>query len=236
MGEILTVEFGVNPVEAESVSVDRRGRNMSRRSGQERRFKKALSWPIVLCFFLTAILSGFLFSPTASAAGLPLTAGNVTFSINDYGVITNEISWNMLTQTHMVYKSYFTIYHDAYPSGGGSTDVATGYGSGTGDFTVDEANVYIEDDLVQETYSSFTQTGVAGVSNDLKIYQSAYSKAGEEWAILVWKLENIFGQDINNLRVGMNYRNRLENTPVTDVDQWNAGDSKFYIKDDPTGS
>ncbi|TET90324.1 MAG: VWA domain-containing protein [Methanomassiliicoccales archaeon] len=209
---------------------------MRKGSGQGRGVAKALSWPIVLGFFLTAILSGFLFSPTASAAGLPLTAGSVTFSINDYGVITNEVSWNMQVETHMIYKSYLIIYHDAYPSGGGNTDVATGYGSGTGDFTIDEPNVWVQFDSIQETYSSFTQTGVSGVSNDLKIYQTAYSKAGEDWAILVWKLENIYGQDINDLRVGMNFRTRLDNTPGDDVDYWNAGDSIYYIEDETTGT
>lgn len=182
------------------------------------------------------IFSGLLSFPNASAAGLPLTVGNVQFSINDFGVITNEISWKWVTQTHFVYKSYLTIAHSAYPVGGGSTDVANGYGSGTGDFTVDEPNVYIQSDTVQEIYSSFTQTGVAGVSNDLKIYQKAFSKENENWAILMWKLENIYGTDINDLRVGMNFRTRVDDSPGNDLDAWNAADSMYYIEDTATGN
>ena len=182
------------------------------------------------------IFSGLLSFPNASAAGLPLTVGNVQFSINDFGVITNEISWKWVTQTHFVYKSYLTIAHSAYPVGGGSTDVANGYGSGTGDFTVDEPSVYIQSDTVQEIYSSFTQTGVTGVSNDLKIYQKAFSKENENWAILMWKLENIYGTDINDLRVGMNFRTRIDDSPGNDLDAWNAADSMYYIEDTATGN
>lgn len=214
----------------------RRGRKLRAKRGQEREVPRALSWSIVLAFVLSAILSGFLFAPPASAAGLPLTNGNVRFSINDYGVITNEIEWNLITQSHMIYKSYFTIYHSAYPSGGGSTDVANGYGSGTGDFTIDEVNIYLQTGPIQETYSSFTQTGVSGVSDDLKIFQRAYSKANANWVILLWKVENIFGQDITNLRIGMNFRTRLDNSPGDDVDYWNGGDSIYYIEDGPTGT
>ncbi len=182
------------------------------------------------------VFSGLMTFPNASAAGLPLTTGNVKFSINDFGVITNEIDWNWITQSHFIYKSYLTITHSAYPFGGGSTDVATGYGSGTGDYTVDEVNVYIQSGTIQETYSSFTQTGVTGVSNDLKIYQTAFSKENEDWAILMWKLENIYGTDINDLRVGMNFRTRIDNSPGDDLDAWNATDSMYYIEDTATGS
>lgn len=182
------------------------------------------------------VFSGLMTFPNASAFGLPLTVGNVKFTINDFGVITNEINWKYITQSHFVYKSYLTITHSAYPSGGGSTDVATGYGSGTGDYTVDEANVYIQSDTVQEIYSSFTQTGVTGVSNDLKIYQTAFSKENEDWAILMWKLENIYGTDINDLRVGMNFRTRINDSPGDDLDAWNAADSMYYIEDTATGN
>jgi hypothetical protein len=197
---------------------------------------KTVAGPVAVVLFLVTIFSGLMTFPNASAAGLPLTVGNVQFTINDFGVITNEISWNWATQTHFVYKSYLTILHDAYPVGGGGTDVATGYGSGTGDFTVDEANVYVQSNTVQETYASFTQTGVAGVSNDLKIYQTAFSKEGEDWAILVWKLENIYGTDISGLRVGMNFRTRLADSPGDDIDYWNAADSMYYIEDSTTGT
>ncbi len=203
---------------------------------RKQEISKTISLSTVLILFLTTIFSGLLFMPTAEAAGLALSTGNVEFSVNDYGVITNDIAWNLVTQTHIIHKSYLTIYHDAYPSGGGGAEVANGYGSGTGDFTVDETNVYIENEVVQETYSSFTQTGVTGVSNDLKIYQRAYSKASQDWAIVMWDVENIYGQDILDLRVGMNFRVRIADTPGDDIDHWNAADSIYYLEDSTTGA
>ncbi|MCK4443936.1 MAG: lamin tail domain-containing protein, partial [Thermoplasmata archaeon] len=156
--------------------------------------------------------------------------------LSDIGVITNEVFWNYITQTHLIYRNYLTIYHDAYPSGGGNTEVASGYGFGGGDFTVEEPNTYLHSGSTQETYSSFIQTGVSGVSNDLRIYQRAFSKEGEDWAVLMWKLENIYGQDIYDLRVGMNFRTRIADTPANDIDYWNAADSTYYVVDSPTGS
>ncbi len=197
---------------------------------------KVVPWPVLFLLVTVTVFSGILYVPNASAAGLPLTVGNVDFTINDFGVITNAIGWNWITQTHIVYKSYLSIWHSAYPSGGGSTDVATGYGSGTGDFTVDEANVYIQSDTIQEIYSSYTQTGVTGVTGDIKIHQRAFSRQGENWAILVWKVENIYGTDITDLNVGMNFRTRLDDSPGDDIDYWDAANSMFYMEDQPTGT
>jgi hypothetical protein len=209
---------------------------LKRRSAPKKKFLKVIPWPILTVLLSVTIFSGILNPPNVRAGGLPLTVGKVQFTINDYGVITNSIAWNWITQTHFVYRSYLALYHDAYPTGGGGTDIATGYGTGTGDFTVDEPNVYLQSDTVQETYSSFTQTGVSGVSNDLKIYQTAFSQEAENWAILKWKIENVYGTDITDLRVGMNFRTRIDDTPMDDVDQWNSIDSVYYIEDSTTGS
>jgi hypothetical protein len=197
---------------------------------------QAISWPIVAVLILVAVLSGIVFSPTAKAINLPLTVSNVDFSISDYGVITNSIAWNFLGQTHILFKSFLAIAHDDYPLGGGATDVATGFGGPSGDFIVDEPNVYIQSDTIQETYASFTQTGVKGVANDLKIYQRAIAKQNEDWTVLVWKLENIYGQDIYDLRVGMNFHTKIHSTHGDDLDHWNAGDSTYYIEDTTTGA
>ncbi|MFQ6061377.1 MAG: hypothetical protein ACE5KV_08845, partial [Thermoplasmata archaeon] len=208
----------------------RRGRNSRAKTW------KAVSWPVLMALILVSILSGFLFSPPVSATALPLTVGNVDLSIEDYGVLPPSISWNYITQTHLVFGSYLAIYHDAYPAGGGGTDIATGYGAGTGDFTLEEQNVYLQSDTVQETYSSFTQTGVSGVSNDLRIYQRAFSSKGEDWVIIMWKLENIYGKDINDLRVGMSFHTKLDSTSGDDIDNWNAVDSIYYIEDESSGT
>lgn len=185
---------------------------------------------------IVAAFSGILLPPNTSAADIFMSAGNVTFGLSDFGVIGSDISWNWISQTSGITASYLTIHHSTYPSGGGNTEVATGYGFISGDFTVDENNTYLENGVVQETYSSFTQTGVTGVANDLKIYQNAFSTEGEDWAIIKWKLENIYGQDIFDLRVGMNFKTRLANTPLDDVDGWNATDSIYFLTDSGTGS
>ncbi|MCK5292300.1 MAG: VWA domain-containing protein [Thermoplasmata archaeon] len=209
----------------------------SRRAhNQSDQASKAISISIVIILATMTTLSGSLFLPTAQAAGLALSVGNVDFSVNDFGVITNDIAWNWVTQSHFVYKSFLTIYHSAYPSGGGSTEVANGYGSGTGDFTIDEPNIYIENGAVQETYASFRQTGVTGVSDDLKIYQRAYTEQDQDWAIIMWEIENIYGQDILDLRVGMNFRVRIADTPGDDIDYWDAGLATYSILDVTTGT
>ncbi|UCD91753.1 MAG: hypothetical protein JSV43_05795 [Methanobacteriota archaeon] len=153
------------------------------RSGRLFNTRRAISLHLALVVITVAALSGIINPPNTRADDINLSAGNVTLTLSDYGVITNEIAWNMLSQTHIVYDSYLTIHHDAYPVGGGSTEVASGYGVGGGDFTVDEMNIYLQSGTTQETYSSFTQTGVTGVSNDLRIFQRAYSKENEDWAI-----------------------------------------------------
>jgi hypothetical protein len=215
--------------------IRRREQGSGGRPEFKKRVSRVASWPLVLLLLFLAIFSGILSSPTASGWNLPLEAGKVTFTINDYGVITSEIFWNMTPQTHTENRSHLTIHHDAYPPGGGDS-VASGYGPGTGDFTVDIANFYIREGLVQETYSSFTQTGVFGVSNDLKIHQRAFSKEGEDWAIVMWRVENIYGQDIHDLRIGMNFHTRIDNTPGDDIDYWNAVDSMYYIQNDTVGN
>ena len=86
---------------------------------QSNQASKAISISIVIILATMTTLSGSLFLPTAQAAGLALSVGNVDFSVNDFGVITNDIAWNWVTQSHFVYKSFLTIYHSAYPSGGG---------------------------------------------------------------------------------------------------------------------
>ncbi|MEE9116947.1 MAG: hypothetical protein V3U09_08645, partial [Thermoplasmata archaeon] len=51
---------------------------------------KVVPWPIMIVLLSVTVFSGLMTFPNASAAGLPLTVGNVKFSINDFGVITNE--------------------------------------------------------------------------------------------------------------------------------------------------
>ncbi len=236
MGAGFSIEETGSPCLRQRSRVGRWGRKLRGKPELKKKILKSIPWPILFVLFTVTVFSGILYMPNASAAGLPLTAGNVQFTINDFGVITNDITWNWVTQTHFVYKSYLTIWHSAYPSGGGSTEVANGYGSGTGDFTINEANVYLQTGTIQEIYSSYTQTGVTGVANDLKIYQTAFSKENENWAILIWKVENIYGTDINDLRIGMNFRTRLDDTPGDDIDYWNAADSMYYVEDQATGN
>jgi Ca-activated chloride channel family protein len=204
----------------------------------KRRITNALSWPLVFFLLLVTIFSGIFLSPTSKAGGLGLGFGNVRFTIEDHGVISGGITWPFpfRPQADIINNSYLTIYHDAYPSGGGNLDVASGYGFGTGDFTVVEQNAWVQWEAFQVIYSSFTQTGVSGVSNDLNIFQRAFSEDGGDWAIVMWKLVNIYGQDIYDLRVGMNFQTRIGNTPGDDIDHWNAADSIYYVEDGPTGS
>ncbi len=198
--------------------------------------RRAISLHVALVVLTVAALSGIIIPPNTRAGDISLSAGNVTLTLGDSGVITNDVAWNMITQTSMITGSYLTIHHSAYPSGGGNAEVASGFGALVSDFTMDENNTYLEDKQVQEVHSSFTQTGVSGVSNDLKIHQNAFSKENEDWAIIMWKLENIYGQDIFDLRVGMSFKTRVNNTATNDVDHWNAGDSIYYFTDDPVGT
>ena len=206
--------------------------------GFRRGISRAASWSVVFVLLLVAIPSALYFSPTSSAGSIFLSIGNVKYTIEDHGVITGGIGWptTFQPQTDITNNSYLTIHHDAYPSGGGNFDIASGYGIGTGDFTVVDENAWVQWETFQETYSSFTQTGVSGVSNDLYISQRAFSQEGEDWAIVMWRLLNIYGQDISDLRVGMNFRTMINNTPGDDIDHWNAADSIYYVEDGPTGT
>ncbi|MCK4444510.1 MAG: hypothetical protein KAW09_08200, partial [Thermoplasmata archaeon] len=148
--------------------------------------RRAISLHVALVVLTVAALSGIIIPPNTRAGDISLSAGNVTLTLGDSGVITNDVAWNMITQTSMITGSYLTIHHSAYPSGGGNAEVASGFGALVSDFTMDENNTYLEDKQVQEVHSSFTQTGVSGVSNDLKIHQNAFSKENEDWAIIMW--------------------------------------------------
>jgi hypothetical protein len=149
-----------------------------------------------------------------------------------------------------------------YNHGPASYGIADSVDSGVGqyhndvsnsDFNVksEDANIrlVIDDNTMQKSYCSFTQVGdynvePIGVSNDVRIHQTAWTLSDKDWAIIEWKVQNLNGSDLTDVNIGFmcwvtgNVNDGWQSEKGVggdkgdDIDYWDSMDDIYYVRDD----
>ncbi len=201
---------------------------------------------LISLFIVTSLVMGALFvafSPMISHVEgadsfLELNAGNITLPLSDIGRFGDvRVDTGAGTLIPLLDGSqYFFLYHDEYYDAV-DPDVAALYPGllfEDGDFDVipgDEAMTLEETGGTQEIYGTFTEWRITD-PDDVRIHQTAWTQEGAFWAIIEWKIHNIYGSDLTGAMAGIRLCSNFEDDwNVDDWDNWDAGNSIYYYTD-----
>jgi len=213
---------------------------------------------LVLGAFFFALLSSI---PNARAGYVDHTVGNLdVIALTDWGSLGRQIHYGGVPQI----VGYFDgmgnynamaglIFDQANYNHGNPDGLADYFGSGWGlnrdplpDFNVTalDTSIYFEvdDGTTQKSYTTFTQVnskGTIGVMNDVRIHQTAWTVLNQDWAVIEWKVQNIWGLDLTGVNVafGAEIADPLFGLGPggdgnDDIDNWDMLDSIYYVQDD----
>jgi hypothetical protein len=232
-----------------------------RRFGRSRKMRASVITAILVSALFIAMPSNL---PTAKADFVNHDVGNLDLvALNDWGSMGYPIEYNSVQQivgyaiaggaawAGLMFDQ--NSYDHVLP--GIALADSFDSGQGTTRFTYPDFNVTaldtpisfeINDGTTQKSHASYTQvdsTGSIGVSNDVRIHQTAWTLSGEDWAIIEWKVENILGTDITNVNIG--FGAIISGLPGfigddigvggdegDDVDSWDAANDTYMVTDD----
>jgi hypothetical protein len=237
----------------------------------KRRFGSRSVSPLALSIMLV-LSSLFAFVTTvpdnAAAGTVSHNVGNLDFELTDYGRILGSLSWMGVRQTPMFQASvppfgsinddsWIGLFDDQQAYNQATPDIADSfnelspaYPAPADDYTVtpsDTAIYFMEDTpTFQQSRASYTNTGTSSDNYDLRVTQTAWSSAGDNFAIIEYKITNIKGGNIQNLEVGFHFYSSMYfyngimsawdfggvgGDGGDDVDFWDAALDAYYVAD-----
>jgi len=197
--------------------------------------------------------------PYAKADYVNHNVGNLDMlGLTDWGSIGRPIQYNGVDQTAL-WPGFPSaglaglIFDQAAYNHFSPTGIADFYDSGFGtkradypDFNVTmfdtPIHFWINNGTIQKSIASFTQVdtlGGIGVAYDARVHQTAWTIANGDWAIIEWRIENIWNADLVNVNVGFGVEISTMFTDGSpggdygdDIDYWNPITSTYYVRDD----
>lgn len=203
---------------------------------------------ISLCIIVAMVLSSMfglitLEVPTASAQTVEIShdAGNLDFNVNNHATLPFCIKHNGIQQSDTaggwLDDTYFFFDQSQYDHAGVG-DIATGDIPPAPDdpefeTTVDDVSLsLLENGVVDKSFGSFTKVkDIKGQANDIRLFQSAWSKQGEDWGIIQWTIQNLYDTNLTSVRFGLKFHACVDGDNADDKAYWVPLDKVYYIKD-----
>jgi hypothetical protein len=168
--------------------------------------------------------------------------GNLTFKVDNHGTIPFNIKYLGVQQSDaedgFIDDTFFFFdQSEYYHSGVG--DIATGRegppGGGPPEFDSEVSDVpltLVEDGVVDKSSGSFTKVAnINGQTDDVRIFQNAWTKQWEDWGIIQWNALNLQSIDLSEVRMGLKIYACTGGDNWDDKAHWNPQENVFYIKD-----
>ncbi|UCE73094.1 MAG: VWA domain-containing protein [Methanomassiliicoccales archaeon] len=208
--------------------------------------KRSLSVYIIVTLVLSNLF-GFipLTIPISSAAIIELShdAGNLDFNVDNYATLPFCIKHNNIQQSDdaggWIDHTFFFFDQSQYDHGGGRGDIATGRfnipWSTRPDFETTASDVplsFLEDGTIDTSYGSLTKTkDINGQANDIRLFQTAWSKSGEDWGIIEWTVQNLYDTNLTAVRFGLRFHACINGDNADDKAFWEPADKVYYLRD-----
>jgi len=235
-----------------------RGTGYKRGAGRySRSFSVGVAFILVLGTILIIFPSNM---PNAAASYVHHTIGNLDArGLTDWGSFGRPIEYQHIPQiTGFLgptgYNAVAGLIFDQSAYDHLAVDgIADFYDSGYGveeglvpdfDVTPSDTSIFmaVDDGSMQKSYASFTQvdsSGGIGVSNDVRIRQTAWTILGADWIIVEWRIQNIWGAPITGVNVGfgadisnaMMFLGGVGADGDDDIDYWDSASSTYYVRD-----
>ncbi len=207
------------------------------------RFQTAFAITVVILGSLCIIRSWDI--PTVKAVTMELShnAGYLDFNVDNHATLPFCIKYDGVQQSDEVggWKddTFFFFDQSKYVHSGADGDIATGreYPSITGpvefDTTASDTPLsFLEDGMVDKSSGSFTKIkDINGQANDIRVFQTAWSKQGEDWGIIQWTICNLFEEDLTEVRFGLRIHTCIDGDNADDRAFWDPTDKVYYIRD-----
>lgn len=211
---------------------------------------KVLSIVIVVMMCLSGMFMLISSNTTAPTVTLSHDAGNLYFRVDNHATVNHFMRYNGVIQSDDSGSSYdythFFFDQANYEHKNFLKDIATG-GYAASPTSPDEYDTtamdvplsLLENDAISGTidksYGSFTKVkDINGQANDTRLFQTAWSKQGEDWGIIQWRILNLYPTDLTEVRFGLKFDACINSDDGDDTDNWDAAESIFYFND--TGS
>ncbi|UCG70879.1 MAG: VWA domain-containing protein, partial [Thermoplasmata archaeon] len=197
---------------------------------------------------VTMVLSGMfglllLNITTISAQTVELShdAGALDFNVNNHATLPFCIKYNNVQQSDdaggWLDDTYFFFDQSQYDHSG-TGDIATGeYPTAQEDWEFDttESDVplsFLENGVIDRSFGSFTKVeDINGQANDIRLFQTAWSKQGEDWGIIQWTVQNLYDTNLTKVRFGLKFHACIDGDNADDKAYWNSTHKVYYIKD-----
>ncbi len=169
-------------------------------------------------------------------------AGNLTFKVDNHGTLPFCMKYLGIQQSDgeggFMDDTFFFFDQSGYYHFG-EGDIATGRerppGGGPPEFDSlisDVSFSMMEDGVVDKSYGSFTKVAnINGQADDVRIFQTAWTKQREEWGIIQWNALNLQSIDLTEVRLGLKMYSCAGGDNWDDKAHWNPQENIFYIKD-----
>jgi hypothetical protein len=201
-----------------------------------------------MCAITSIVLSGMfglitLHIPMTSAITVELShnAGNLDFNVNNHATLPFCMKYNNIQQSDKyggwLDDTYFFFDQSQYDHGVDG-DIATGDIPPAPDHPEFETTAsdipltLLENDAIDKSFGSFTKVkNINGQANDIRLFQTAWSKEGEDWGIIQWTIQNLYDMDLSEVRFGLKFYACVGGDNADDRAYWNSTDGVYYIKD-----
>jgi hypothetical protein len=230
--------------------------------------KNLISIALASLLVLSTLFTFVAKVPDNAVAGtVTHTAGNLDFDLTDYGRILGTFTWNGVQQTPRFLAntplgsidddSWIGLFNDQQDYNQTAPDIADSFNelvpafpSPSDDYVVTPADtaIYFMENTptFQKSRASYTNTGTSSDSHDLRVTQTAWSSAGDNFAIIEYKITNIKGGNIQNLKVGFHFYSSMYfyngvmgsydfggvgGDGGDDMDWWDVGLDAYYVID-----
>jgi hypothetical protein len=183
-----------------------------------------------------------IFTSSATSTELTHDAGNLDFKVDEFAALPFYTSYQGIQQSDKnggFLDDTFFFFDQSQYQHTGIGDIATGReliaGKNSPEFQSTEMDIsfsMIEDGAVDKSLGSFTKVeDINGQENDIRVFQTAWSKHQEDWGIIHWTIENLYDWDLLNVRFGLRYYACIGGDNNDDKVYWNPTEKVYYLKD-----
>jgi hypothetical protein len=206
--------------------------------------EKIISFLIIDELIITGIF-GFVALGTQSYAEpveLLHDVGNLDFRVDEHAALPFSLSYMGVQQSDKIggwLDETFFFFDQSQYYHTGSGDIATGGKSVPGgdpaEFAPTGSDVkmsFLENGVVDKSFGTFTKIkDILGQTNDVKIYQTAWSKQNEDWGIVKWTAQNLYDTNLTEVRFGLRYYAAVGGDNGDDKVFWDPTEKVYYISD-----
>jgi hypothetical protein len=188
------------------------------------------------------IETSVIFTSSATSIELAHDAGNLDFKVDEFAALPFYTSYQDIQQSDKdggFLDDTFFFFDQSQYQHTGIGDIATGResiaGKNSPEFQSTEMDIsfsMIEDGAVDKSFGSFTKVeDINNQENDIRVFQTAWSKHQEDWGIIQWTIKNLYDHNLLNVRFGLRYYACIGGDNNDDKVYWNPTEKIYYLKD-----